>query len=72
MSKYLVSIVFGAGTYVEVEAESPEEAEDKALAERSHVMLCHYCSHKLEIADVTGCIVTDENGEVVLDSTRSE
>jgi hypothetical protein len=50
MPKYGVSIPIYASAYVEVEADSEEEAIEKA-EESYHVSLCHQCAREVEIGE---------------------
>ena len=43
MAKYSVSIPFHATYHVEVEADSKEQAEEKAI-EDAYPSICNYCS----------------------------
>jgi len=47
--KYTVVIPLFAQTFMEVEANSKEEALEKALIGASEPTLCHQCAHKVEI-----------------------
>lgn len=67
MSKYSVSVFFDACKFVNVEAESPEQAADMAYDEAGYVGLCHQCSGEVEIGDAVRAIVYDESGEEVAD-----
>lgn len=49
MKTYLVAFVSTAATYVEVEADSPDEAEEKAWFEINGT-LCHQCSSNVELS----------------------
>lgn len=57
MTKYPVTYNVYDNTYIEVEANSPSEAEELANKEVS-IGLCHYCSRQLdvelgEVADIS-------------------
>lgn len=64
---YSVTLVLGADTGMDVEAESPEEAADIAASQR-HASLCHACARDVNLGDVCGEIVYLD-GEEVLDTT---
>lgn len=70
--RYIVMGLIHANTREEVEADSPEEAHEKAAC---HASLCHQCSDELELGDSYGAIVEDDDGNEVLrvdDRDRSE
>lgn len=48
--KYLVSMSTGASGVVEVEADSPDEAVDKAC-EEMYVSICHQCAREVTVGD---------------------
>lgn len=48
MKKYDVYITFVFTRHIQVEADSEEDAEDKAIAEKGHVSVCSNCSKKIE------------------------
>ena len=50
MSKYKVTLLYTATKQVEVEADSKEEANNKAMDE-GYVCLCHQCADEIEIDD---------------------
>jgi hypothetical protein len=50
MAKYNVAIPWYATVNIEVEADTPEEAEEKACRE-VHASVCHYCSKHIEIGE---------------------
>lgn len=52
--KYLVTVVFDASKTIEVEADSAEEAKDKAVETIDGVTLCHQCADCIEVGDPTG------------------
>lgn len=61
MKKYRVMIIYSANETVDVEANSPEEAAEKATAK---AFLCHQCSDDLYLEDESYRIVTDaETGD---------
>jgi hypothetical protein len=49
MARYFVCVTYDASVTIEVEADSEEEARDKALEEAPHVSLCHQCAGKIEV-----------------------
>ena len=51
--RYGVTLVVAASIYIEVEADSKEEAMDKASEhDDCYVSLCYQCSQGLEVGDV--------------------
>ena len=64
MAKYTVYIVYDATEFVEVEADTAEEARDKA-EELAQAHLCHQCANHLDLGDITNSIVIDEDGNEV-------
>jgi hypothetical protein len=52
MKKYSVDFVVYASVAVVVEAESEEEAREKAEAEVTEPTLCHQCSDEVEICSI--------------------
>ena len=69
--KYEVAVPFDACRYVIVEADSPEEAAEKAENEAGHVSICHQCTDEIEIGDSIGAYVSEDGGGQVLDTTNS-
>lgn len=66
--KYSVSLVYAAGSNITVEADSPEEAAERAYAsESASVQLCHQCAHEIELGGCYRAVVCDESGEELLD-----
>ena len=52
MTKYYVTVIYSASKSVEVEAESPQEAANKAYeSDKAYVSLCHQCSHNIDVGD---------------------
>jgi len=52
MKKWNVCLAFGASRFVGgVEAETAEEAIEKAIDTDGYVGLCHQCSHEIDIGD---------------------
>lgn len=60
MTKYKVTLVVDASVTVEVEADSEEEARDKAEKIVEHPCLCHYCAGQLDVGDFTGEVSVEE------------
>lgn len=60
MPKYVVIGSVAASVSEEVEADSPEEAADKA---ELYAGVCHKCSCVVEVGDVYERIVLDETGQ---------
>lgn len=60
--KYTVCVAVYAERYIEVEADSEEEAKEKAEeSEENSFSLCNYCSQTMELADASGsAIAVDE------------
>lgn len=48
--KWRVNVLYFASQVVEVDADSKEEAQEKAI-ERGGVVLCHHCADELDIGD---------------------
>ena len=65
MPKYRVTMLVDATVDVVVEAESEEEAKDKALINAYAPTLCHQCSDDLEVGDV----ISAHSAYVVPDDT---
>ena len=62
MTKYYVTIIYSASKSVEVEAESPQEAANKAYeSEGAYVSLCYQCSRKIDIGDPYRAYVYNED-----------
>lgn len=49
--KYMVCVLIDASKTIEVEAESPEEAKEKAMNEIGVPSICHQCSREVELGD---------------------
>ena len=63
--KYTVVLVAGATTVVDVEANTADEAREKAC-EEAYVSLCHQCAHDVTVGDEWEPVqVTDDSNEVV-------
>lgn len=67
MTQYSVTLLYDACQTVNVEAEDPQEAIEKAQ-EQGGVSLCHQCANDIELADVIAEIVY-EGEEVVADTS---
>lgn len=52
MPRYTVSIPLHASTTYECDADSPEQALEKARDEAGSPGLCHQCSRECELGDV--------------------
>lgn len=65
MATFLVSALMHATHVEEVEADTAEEAAEKACSES----VCHQCSRKVELGDHYATIVSDENGDTVYDDS---
>ena len=53
MTKWNVNLAFSASKFVGgVEAETKEEAIEKAMMEHGYVSICHKCSDEIEVGDV--------------------
>ena len=51
--RYGVTIIVDASIYIEVEADSKDEALDKAYeSDKCYVSICHHCAGKIAIGDV--------------------
>lgn len=64
--KYSVAIRYDAVQWIDVEANTPEQASEKATR-RAGASLCHECSRRLEVGEYLGCQVLDESGELLLE-----
>lgn len=62
LKKYSVAIKVNATMYVEVEADSEEEAREKAWSEAYEPSLCHQCSDEMEIDGLGEIVGIDEVG----------
>lgn len=62
MSRYTVIGAVWAQTSDSVEADSPEEAVEQANLSES---LCWQCSERVELGEISHCIVLDALGEQV-------
>ena len=67
MPKFTVIAEIGASTSADVEADSPDDAINKAQLRRS---LCHQCASHIDIGDPYGFVVLDEAGEEVLNEAE--
>lgn len=65
MATYTVVMVHDASTAVEIDAESFDEAVEKALeTPESSPILCHQCAHNVELGDIVKTMVENqESGE---------
>lgn len=70
---YAVTVLFDASRSVSIEADSPEEAEEKAHNQVGSVSLCHQCSGEVEMGDANGALVYEDDGagDQVLDTQWS-
>lgn len=60
MPLYRVHGTVVGGKYLgEFEADSPEEAVEKALDENGHVFLCHQCAGECENAEVEDAVAEE-------------
>jgi len=50
--RYGITLIVDASIYVEVEAESKEDALKKAMDMEHDTSQCHHCADKVEVADV--------------------
>lgn len=63
--KYTVVMIAGATIVVDVEADSPDAARERAC-EEAYASLCHQCAHDVTLGDEWEPIqVTDAGGEVL-------
>lgn len=51
MAKWNVTVLVDASVNVEVEADTEEEAKDKALQKAPTPNICHQCSDELEVGE---------------------
>lgn len=70
MNTYEVTLLVDACIYLQVAANSPEEAAEIADEKAGHVCLCHQCSDEIETGDTYGAHVYLA-GKQVLDTTRT-
>lgn len=71
MANFVVIGVYHASEFLEVEAESPEEASEEAMS-RFSASLCHHCSRKLELGDISHHHVLLDGEEVYSDDLTVE
>lgn len=64
--KYTVVQELGASCSDEVEADSVEDAINKA---DFYTTLCHHCSRNIEVSELEGIVVYDENDSEVYNDT---
>ncbi len=69
--QYTVICVCAASTSHKCEADSPDDAIDKA-GEELESGLCWSCASTLDVGDFYGFIVLDENGDEVYDDTQRD
>jgi hypothetical protein len=66
MAKFTVTLIHSCSTTVEVDADSVEEAREKAYdSDSSIVTLCYHCSSEVDIGDAYATIVYDEDNNEV-------
>lgn len=59
--KYTVCVAVYAEKYITVEANSEDEAKEKAEeSEKNEFSLCNYCSNHFELADASGTAISVE------------
>ena len=63
MSKWVAIFTVDASTVVEVEADTQEQAEEKAWENIGRPRLCHQCGDELDIGDVIDLVEITENTE---------
>lgn len=68
MANYSVTVLFDATKGMDIEADSPDEAEEKVLKKVGMPCLCHQCSDEVEVAEAIGAFVYLD-GELVRDTT---
>lgn len=64
MSKYTVGAYYDAVQWIEVEADSQDQAIAKAM-KKAGPYLCHECSDGLDVGEYLGCQVLDKDGELL-------
>ena len=52
MKKWAVTLLVDASVFVEVEAETEDEAKTKAWEQAPSPSVCHQCSRDLEIGEI--------------------
>lgn len=70
MERYSVTLIFDASKGMDVEAESPEDAEAKAVDALGSPCICHQCAAEVEVTDAIGAHVY-LGDKLVLDTTYS-
>lgn len=65
---YSVTVLIDASKSFDVKADSPKQAEQKALDDMGSVSICHQCSKEIETGDPIGAHVYDGD-KLVLDTT---
>ena len=66
--RYSVTLIFDASKGMDVEAESPEDAEAKAVDALGSPCICHQCAAEVGVADAIGAHVY-LGDKLVLDTT---
>lgn len=51
MKKWIVLVTYDASRSFEVDADTEDEAKEKAISESGVVCLCHHCSHQIDVGD---------------------
>jgi|GEM_PF-3172639 len=70
--KYAVTVCIDSSRSATIEADSPEQAADKAMDELGYPSICHQCANELEVGDAIGALVYDAAAErQLLDTTYS-
>lgn len=71
---YLVyGVVSGSTMTVEIEANTPEEAQEKFWDKNeASPSICYHCTKEIEIGEVSEAIVTDSDGNELINETYSK
>jgi hypothetical protein len=63
MAKYGISLSIGASSYVEVEADSPEDAVSKAYeSDAAQPTLCWHCTNSVEVTEAYEATISTVDG----------
>ena len=68
--KFNVTVLIDAGRNIDVDADTAEQAADKALDAIGYASVCHQCAKELDVGDALGAVVYDGTDQV-LDTTYS-
>jgi len=60
MKKYVVTITVDASVWVEVEADSEEQAKELGMQKAVNPCLCHQCSSEVFVGDLIEAVEASE------------